>query len=87
MASETEDNALRDVSRRSVFKQVGAAGAAALAGAFAPSAAVAQERAAQRNPVTAAPLEALETLSLDFSNISVHRGRESEKDVVLQQFL
>jgi len=23
-------------------------------------------------------------LSLDFSNISVHRGRESEKDVVLQ---
>jgi FG-GAP repeat len=25
--------------------------------------------------------------SLDFSNISVHRGRESEKDVVLQQFL
>jgi hypothetical protein len=26
-------------------------------------------------------------LSLDFSNISVHRGRESEKDVVLQQFL
>jgi gluconate 2-dehydrogenase gamma chain len=63
MASETEDNALRDVSRRSVFKQVGAAGAAALAGApFAPSAAVAQERAAQRNPVPA-PLEALETLT------------------------
>jgi hypothetical protein len=26
-------------------------------------------------------------VSLDFSNISVHRGRESEKDVVLQQFL
>jgi O-methyltransferase involved in polyketide biosynthesis len=25
--------------------------------------------------------------NLDFSNISVHRGRESEKDVVLQQFL
>jgi hypothetical protein len=24
--------------------------------------------------------------ALDFSNISVHRGRESEKDVVLQQF-
>jgi hypothetical protein len=44
MASETEDNALRDVSRRSVFKQVGAAGAAALAGApFAPGAAVAPE--------------------------------------------
>jgi gluconate 2-dehydrogenase gamma chain len=63
MASETEDNALRDVSRRSVFKQVGAAGAAALAGApFAPSAAVAQERAAQRNPVPA-QLEALETLT------------------------
>jgi gluconate 2-dehydrogenase gamma chain len=64
MASETEDNALRDVSRRSVFKQVGAAGAAALAGApFAPSAAVAQEHAAQRNSVAAAPLEALETLT------------------------
>jgi gluconate 2-dehydrogenase gamma chain len=62
MANETEDNALRDVSRRGVFKQVGAAGAAALAGApFAPSAAVAQEHAAQRNPVAAAPLEALET--------------------------
>jgi hypothetical protein len=26
-------------------------------------------------------------INLDFSNISVHRGRESEKDVVLQQFL
>jgi hypothetical protein len=25
--------------------------------------------------------------NLDFSNISVHRGRESEKDIVLQQFL
>jgi gluconate 2-dehydrogenase gamma chain len=63
MASETEDNALRDVSRRSVFKQVGAASVAALAGApFAPSATVAQERAAQRNPVPA-PLEALETLT------------------------
>jgi gluconate 2-dehydrogenase gamma chain len=62
MASETEDNAPRDVSRRSVFKRVGAAGAAALAGApFAP--AVAQEHVAQRNPVTAAPLEALETLT------------------------
>jgi hypothetical protein len=29
----------------------------------------------------------LNAISLDFSNISVHRGRESEKDVVLQQFL
>jgi gluconate 2-dehydrogenase gamma chain len=64
MASETEDNASRDVSRRSVFKQVGAAGAAALAGAsFAPSAVVAQEHTAQGNPVAAAPLEALETLT------------------------
>jgi gluconate 2-dehydrogenase gamma chain len=64
MASETEDNALRDVSRRSVFKQVGAAGAAALAGApFTSSAPAAQEHAAQRNPVAAAPLEALETLT------------------------
>jgi len=30
---------------------------------------------------------AAERINLDFSNISVHRGRESEKDVVLQQFL
>jgi hypothetical protein len=29
----------------------------------------------------------LDGVNLDFSNISVHRGRESEKDVVLQQFL
>jgi gluconate 2-dehydrogenase gamma chain len=64
MASETEDDASRDVSRRSVFKRVGAAGVAALAGApFAPSAAVAQEHASQGVPVAAAPLEALETLT------------------------
>jgi hypothetical protein len=30
---------------------------------------------------------AVAVFNLDFSNISVHRGRESEKDVVLQQFL
>jgi gluconate 2-dehydrogenase gamma chain len=60
MVGETKDDAPRDVSRRNVFKQVGAAGAAALAGAsFAPNAAVAAEHAAQENP----PLEALETLT------------------------
>src|SRR5271170_3741695 len=64
MANETEDNAPRDVSRRNVFKQVGAVGAAALAGVpFAPSAAVTQGHAARGNPVAAAPLEALETLT------------------------
>src|ERR1700674_662727 len=36
------------------------------------------------NSIKMAPAPAA---SLDFSNISVHRGRESEKDVVLQQFL
>ncbi len=64
MANETDDGAPRDVSRRSLFKQVGAAGAAALAGApLAPGAADAQERAAQANPVAPAQLEALETLT------------------------
>ena len=69
MASETGDSAPRDLSRRNLFKQVGAVGAAAIAGApLAPSAAVEQdhashERAAQGNLVAAAPLEALETLT------------------------
>jgi gluconate 2-dehydrogenase gamma chain len=64
MASETEDNASRDLSRRGVFKRVGAAGAAALAGApLAAGTAVAQEHTAQRGLVAAAPLEALETLT------------------------
>jgi hypothetical protein len=36
-------------------------------------------------PAELAPF--VDRFSLDFSNISVHRGRESEKDVVLQQFL
>src|ERR1700738_672234 len=64
MASATDNNAPRDVSRRNLFKQVGAAGAAAIAGApLAPGAAVAQEHAAQGSPVAAAPPEALETLT------------------------
>ena len=46
MAKATEDNAPRDVSRRSLFKQVGAAGAAAVAGTpLAPG--LAQERCPQ----------------------------------------
>jgi gluconate 2-dehydrogenase gamma chain len=64
MANETDDSAPRDVSRRSLFKQVGAAGAAAIAGApLAPSAAGAQEHVAQASPVATAQLEALETLT------------------------
>ena len=61
MAKATEDNAPRDVSRRSLFKQVGAAGAAAMAGTpLAPG--LAQERAAPGTAATA-QLEALETLT------------------------
>jgi gluconate 2-dehydrogenase gamma chain len=64
MANETDDSAPHDVSRRSLFKQVGAAGAAAIAGApLAPDAAGAQERAPQASPVATAQLEALETLT------------------------
>jgi gluconate 2-dehydrogenase gamma chain len=69
MASETEDNAPRDVSRRSLFRQVGAAGAAAIAGSpLAASAAMAQENsvsdhAAVGSSVATAQLEALETLT------------------------
>jgi gluconate 2-dehydrogenase gamma chain len=52
------------VSRRSLFKQVGAAGAAAIAGTpLAPGVAGAQEHAAQASPVATAQLEALETLT------------------------
>jgi gluconate 2-dehydrogenase gamma chain len=61
MANATDDNAPRDVSRRSLFKQVGAASAAAMAGTpLAPG--LAQERAAP-NPTATAQLEALETLT------------------------
>jgi gluconate 2-dehydrogenase gamma chain len=64
MGSETEDSARRDVSRRSVFKQVGAAGAAALAGVpLAPGVSAAQGRTAQGDPVAAMPPEALESLT------------------------
>ena len=61
MAKATDDNAPREVSRRSLFKQVGAAGAAAMAGTpLAPG--LAQERAAPSATATAR-LEALETLT------------------------
>jgi gluconate 2-dehydrogenase gamma chain len=71
MANATDDLP-RDVSRRGLFKQVGAAGAAAIAGTpLAPGAAMAQdhqEHAAQRHaapatPAATAQLEALETLT------------------------
>jgi gluconate 2-dehydrogenase gamma chain len=69
MANETDGDAPRDVSRRSLFKQVGAVGAAAMAGtSLATGAAVAQEHAAQlhaapASPAVTAQLEALETLT------------------------
>jgi gluconate 2-dehydrogenase gamma chain len=67
MANEKNGDAPRDVSRRSLFKQVGAAGAAAMAGTpLATGAAVAQEHAAPMHATPASPaaqLEALETLT------------------------
>jgi len=61
MANATDDSAPRDVSRRSLFKQVGAVGAAVMAGTpLAPG--LAQERAAP-SPTATVPLEALETLT------------------------
>jgi gluconate 2-dehydrogenase gamma chain len=64
MTNETDDDALRDVSRRSLFKQFGAVGAVAIAGApLGPDAATAQEHAAQGQPAAIPQLEALETLT------------------------
>jgi gluconate 2-dehydrogenase gamma chain len=64
MTSETDNNAPQDVSRRGLFKQVGAVGVAAIAGApLAPGAAVAQEHASQGRPAAVPQLEALETLT------------------------
>src|SRR5437870_4217281 len=61
MTSEADDGAPRDVSRRNLFKQVGAAGAVAFTGApLASKSAVAQEHAA---PAPLPQLEALETLT------------------------
>ena len=67
MANEKDGDAPRDVSRRSLFKQVGAAGAAAMAGTpLVTGAAAAQEHAAPMHAAPASPtaqLEALETLT------------------------
>jgi gluconate 2-dehydrogenase gamma chain len=72
MANARDDDVPRDVSRRSLFKQVGAAGAAAIAGTpLAPGASMAQDHqqhlaqvhAAPATPAAAAQLEALETLT------------------------
>src|SRR5258708_11938474 len=64
MTSGTEGDAPRDSSRRTLFKQVGAAGAAALAGApLGPGPTSAQEHAAPANPTGAASREARETLT------------------------
>jgi gluconate 2-dehydrogenase gamma chain len=64
MASKTDDDSPRDMSRRSLFKQVGAVGAVAIAGTpLTPTAASAQEHTAQGNQIATAQLEALETLT------------------------
>jgi gluconate 2-dehydrogenase gamma chain len=67
MANEKDGDAPREVSRRSLFKQVGAASAAAMAGTpLATGAAAAQEHAAPMHAAPASPtaqLEALETLT------------------------
>jgi gluconate 2-dehydrogenase gamma chain len=62
MADETDGGRPRDVSRRSLFKQVGAAGAAAMTAApLTP--AIAQEHAATTGRAAATQPEALETLT------------------------
>jgi gluconate 2-dehydrogenase gamma chain len=64
MAKISDDDVSRDISRRSLFRQVGAAGAAAVAGTpLAPGAARAQEHTAQGNPALTTQREALETLT------------------------
>jgi gluconate 2-dehydrogenase gamma chain len=70
MTDKKDDGAPRDISRRGVFRQVGAAGVAALAGAplaVAPGSVAAQERAAPERAAAAAAAapqrEALETLT------------------------
>jgi gluconate 2-dehydrogenase gamma chain len=64
MANKADADAPEDVSRRRLFKQVGAVGAAAIAGApLVSDAAIAQEHATQAQPVGIPQLEALETLT------------------------
>jgi gluconate 2-dehydrogenase gamma chain len=67
MPNATDDSAPREVSRRGLFKQVGAAGAAAMAGnPLAAGAVMAQDHQQHADPATlaaTAQLEALETLT------------------------
>jgi gluconate 2-dehydrogenase gamma chain len=64
MANKPDDDAPEDISRRRLFKQVGAVGAAAIAGApLVSDAAIAQEHTTQAQPVGIPQLEALETLT------------------------
>jgi gluconate 2-dehydrogenase gamma chain len=64
MANSADDDAPEDISRRRLFKQVGAVGAAAMAGApLVSDAAVAQEHTTQAQPLGIPQLEALETLT------------------------
>jgi hypothetical protein len=68
MVGEAEDNAPREVTRRSVFKHIAAAGTAAVVAAFKPTPVEAKSHASQMSSATAAPLEALETLSAAEAN-------------------
>jgi hypothetical protein len=52
-----------------------------------PKTGISPYKAAQSTAPRSACSRERQGVSLDFSNISVHRGRESEKDIVLQQFL
>jgi gluconate 2-dehydrogenase gamma chain len=64
MPNATDDNAPREVSRRGLFEQVGAAGAAAMAAnPLAAGAVMAQQHAAPATLAATAQLEALETLT------------------------
>jgi gluconate 2-dehydrogenase gamma chain len=65
MSEKAEEDVPRDISRRYLFKQVGAAGAAAMSGAsLTPvTPAAAQQPAAAQHPAAPARLEALETLT------------------------
>jgi gluconate 2-dehydrogenase gamma chain len=64
MANNAGDDAPKDISRRRLFKQAGAVGAAAIAGApLVSDAARAQEHTTRAEPVGIPQLEALETLT------------------------
>jgi gluconate 2-dehydrogenase gamma chain len=64
MPSKTDDDPPRDLSRRTLFQQVSAAGVAAIVGTpLTQGAAGAQDHTTRGNPITAAQAEALEALT------------------------